>query len=130
MTSLFLKHLAHAEVGIPLDALGDRHQNGLRTQPGRYFFADVPDNEGRRCGHHQVRPLQAGKVAGDVQAVRESDAFQQRILPVLRHLGSLIRAVGPEICVVTVVAEDLAQGRAPAAAAYHHCFHGCSSYFL
>ena len=45
------------------------------------------------------------------------DALQKRVLPGPGHLRRLGGAVGPEIGLVSVVAQDLAKGRAPAAGA-------------
>ena len=58
---------------------------------------------------------------------RQMDAQQKRVLPGPGHLRRLGGAVGPEIGLVSVVAQDLAKGRAPAAGAQYNCFHLYSS---
>ena len=126
---LLLDHLAHAQIGVPLNALGDGHQDGLPFQVGRHLPGGLPDGEGGCRADHQVRPLQTGEVTGDLQRLRQDHTLEQGIFPGLLHLRRLGRVMGPEPGIVSVVAEDLAQGRAPAAAAHDHSFHVFPSRF-
>ena len=110
-----LENLAHAETGLPLNALGDGHENGLRPQVWTDFFPCGPNSEGGSGADHHVRAGEAIEISGDVEGLRQKDAFQQGVLPGFCHLGRLLRGVGPEGYVVPVVVQNQCQSRAPAA---------------
>ena len=117
VVSFLLENLAHAQVGVPLDALGNGYQDAIRPQVRRRLSACFPNGKGGAGANYHVRSLQARKLPGDPQAVRQVNAFEQRIFPVFFHLRRLGGIVGPEIGLMAVVAENLAQGSTPAAAA-------------
>ena len=108
-----LENLAHAETGLPLNALGDGDQNGFRPQVWPGLFPRGPDGEGGRGADHHFRAVKTVQTAGDVKRLRQGDAFQQGILPVFLHLLRLLRGVRPEGHIVPVVTEDQGQGRTP-----------------
>ena len=68
-----------------------------------------------------------GYASSEEEWDRQMDALQKRVLPGPGHLRRLGGAVGPEIGLVSVVAQDLAEGRAPAAGAQYNGFQRYSS---
>ena len=126
---LLTQNFTHAQVCVPLNALGDRDQDALRPEIGGDLPPSLPHSKGRCRAYHHVRLLQTVEVAGDLQFFRQSHAFEQRVLPLRRHLCRLVGMMRPQPGLMPVVPKNHAQCRTPAAAAQYHRLHDWPSFF-
>ena len=120
---LLLQYLAHPQVGIPLDALGRRHQQRTWAQQRSGGMGRLPHGVRRYRHYHQLRFRQADHIRRQAQLRRQRNALQPRVLSGPLHIRRLLRHMGPQGHRMSVPVQHQRQRRSPAAAAQYHRFH-------